>query len=155
MARASGAGCIDSVVKNMTAPIFMVPGLRIHSSMAGLWRFFRLWEPLPNGVVVSSSNEETTMNAIRSTVAFATLAAGVAACSVNDGYYAPRSQATYYPARTTVYSTPAVTYYSTYPSATYYSYDQPSYQKSNVYSSRWDYYRNYQGIHDGPERTGP
>ncbi len=95
------------------------------------------------------------MNAIRSTVALATLAAGVAACSVNDGYYAPRSQATYYPARTTVYSTPAVTYYSTYPSATYYSYDQPSYQKSNVYSSRWDYYRNYQGIHDGPERTGP
>jgi hypothetical protein len=23
-----------------------------------------------------------------------------------------------------------------------------------VYSSRWDYYRNYKGIHDGPERTG-
>ena len=95
------------------------------------------------------------MNAIRSTVAFATLAVGVAACSVNDGYYAPRSQATYYPARTTVYSTPAATYYNTYPAATYYSYDRPSYQKSNVYSSRWDYYRNYQGIHDGPERTGP
>ena len=37
---------------------------------------------------------------------------------------------------------------------TYYTYDQPSFQKSNVYSSRWDYYRNYQGIHDGPERTG-
>jgi hypothetical protein len=95
------------------------------------------------------------MNAIRSTVALATLAVGVAACSVNDGYYAPRSQATYYPARTTYYSTPAATYYSTYPSATYYSYDQPSYQKSNVYSSRADYYRNYQGIHNGPERTGP
>ena len=45
MARASGAGCMESVVKNMTAPIFMVPWLRIQSSMAGLWRFFRLWEP--------------------------------------------------------------------------------------------------------------
>ena len=94
------------------------------------------------------------MKAIGSAVACAMLAAGVAACSVSDGYYAPRSQATYYPARTTVYSTPAATYYS-YPVATYYSYDAPSYQKSNVYASRWDYYRNYQGIHNGPERTGP
>ena len=50
------------------------------------------------------------MNAIRSTVALATLAVGLAACSVNDGYYAPRSQATYYPARTTYYSAPP-TYY--------------------------------------------
>jgi len=131
--------------------------------MAGLWRFFRLWEPSRDDVVVPSSNEETTMNAIRSTVALATLAVGVAACSVNDGYYAPRSQATYYPARTayystpTYYSTPAPTYYTTttYPAATYYSYDQPSYQKSNVYGSYWDYQRNYKGIHDGPERTGP
>jgi hypothetical protein len=140
----------------MTAPIFMVPGLRNHSSMAGLWRFFRLWEPPRDSVVVPSSNEETTMNAIRSTVALATLAVGVAACSVNDGYYAPRSQATYYPARTTTYySYPATTTYYSYPAATYYTYDPPSYQKSNVYSSRWDYYRNYQGIHNGPERTGP
>jgi hypothetical protein len=123
--------------------------------MAGLWRFFTLWEPPRGGVVVASSNEETTMNAIRSTVALATLAVGVAACSVNDGYYAPRSQATYYPARTTYYSAPAYYSTTTYPAATYYSYDQPSYQKSNVYSSRADYYRNYQGIHDGPERTGP
>jgi hypothetical protein len=138
----------------MTAPIFMVPLLRILSPMAGLWRFFRLWEPRRDDVVVPSSNEETTMNAIRSTVALATLAAGVAACSVNDGYYAPRSQATYYPARATYYSAPA-TYYSTAPVATYYNVDPPSYQKSNVYSSRWDYYRNYKGIHDGPERTGP
>lgn len=98
------------------------------------------------------------MKAIGSTVALAMLAVGATACSVSDGYYAPRSQATYYPARTTVYSTPVysapvATYYS-YP-ATYYSYDAPSYQKSNVYASRWDYYRNYQGIHNGPERTGP
>lgn len=104
------------------------------------------------------------MKAIGSAVALAMLAVGVTACSVSDGYYAPRSQATYYPARTTVYSTPVysapvysapvATYYS-YPAATYYAYDAPSYQKSNVYSSRWDYYRNYKGIHDGPERTGP
>jgi hypothetical protein len=95
------------------------------------------------------------MKPIITTIALATLAAGVAACSVNDGYYAPRSQAAYYPASTTVYSTPAGTTYYSQPAATYYSYDQPSYQKSNVYGSRADYYRNYQGIHDGPERTGP
>ena len=52
---------------------------------------------------------------------------------------------TYYPRQQYAYA-PATT--------TYYSYDQPSFQKSNVYSSRWDYYRNYKGIHDGPERTG-
>lgn len=95
------------------------------------------------------------MKAIGSTVALAVLAVGVTACSVSDGYYAPRSQATYYPARTTVYTAPAATTYYSYPAATYYTYDAPSYQKSNVYSSRWDYYRNYKGIHDGPERTGP
>lgn len=95
------------------------------------------------------------MKAIRTIVGLATLAAGVAACSVSDGYYAPRSQATYYPARTTTYySTPATTTYVSYPATTYYQYDPPNVQKSNVYSSRWDYYRNYQGIHDGPERTG-
>jgi len=139
----------------MTAPIFMVFRLRIHLSMAGLWRFLGLWEPPLGVVVVPASNEETTMNAIRTTVALATLAVGVAACSVNDGYYAPRSQATYYPARTAYYSTPAYYTTTTYPAATYYSYDQPSYQKSNVYGSYWDYQRNYQGIHNGPERTGP
>ena len=98
------------------------------------------------------------MKPVLTTIALATLAAGVAACSVSDGYYAPRQQATYYPAypaRTTVYSTPYTTTYYSQPATTYYSYDQPSYQKSNVYGSKWDYYRNYQGIHDGPERTGP
>ena len=95
------------------------------------------------------------MKTIRSIAALAALATGVAACSVNDGYYAPRSQATYYPARTTYYSTPAATTVYSTPAVTYYNADPPSYQKSNVYSSRWDYYRNYQGIHDGPERTGP
>ncbi len=95
------------------------------------------------------------MKPIRTTIVLATLAIGVGACSVNDGYYAPRSQATYYPARTTYYSTPAATTVYSTPATTYYAVDPPSYQKSNVYSSRWDYYRNYKGIHDGPERTGP
>ena len=71
---------------------------------------------------------------------------------MNDGYYAPRSQATYYPGSTTYYSTPTGTAVYTTPASTY---DPPNYQKSNVYASRWDYYRNYQGIHNGPERTGP
>jgi hypothetical protein len=95
------------------------------------------------------------MKPIRTIIALATLASGVAACSVNDGYYAPRSQATYYPATTAYYSTPAGTTVYTTQAPAYYNVDPPNYQKSNVYSSRWDYYRNYQGIHNGPERTGP
>ena len=41
------------------------------------------------------------MKSIRSIATLATLALGVTACSVNDGYYAPRPQATYYPATST------------------------------------------------------
>ena len=93
------------------------------------------------------------MKPIRSTVILATLAVGVAACSVNDGYYAPRSQASY-PATTAYYGTPAGTTVYTTQAPVYYNVDPPNFQKSNVYSSRWDYYRNYQGIHNGPERTG-
>ena len=94
------------------------------------------------------------LKAIRSIAILATLAGGVAACSVSDGSYAPRAQAAAYPATTTYYATPAGTAVTTTPAATYYTYDAPNLQKSNVYSSRGDYYRNYQGIHDGPERTG-
>ena len=95
------------------------------------------------------------MRSIQPIAALAVVALGLGACSVSDGYYAPRSQATYYPASTTYYSTPTgTTVYST-PATTYYAYDPPSYQKSNVYGSYWDYMRNYQGIHNGPERTGP
>jgi hypothetical protein len=119
-----------------------------------LWRFFRPWEPLLDGVVVPPSNEETTMNAIRSTVALAAVAASVAACAVHERTYYPRQQYAYAPATTTYYSAPAATVVATSPAPVYYSYDRPSFQKSNVYSSRWDYYRNYKGIHDGPERTG-
>ncbi len=94
------------------------------------------------------------MKPISAIIVLATAAAAVVGCTAQDGYYAPRSQAAYYPARTAYYSAPATTTTVTYPAATYYTYDQPNLQKSNVYSSRWDYYRNYQGIHDGPERTG-
>lgn len=92
------------------------------------------------------------MRSISSIVALAALAGAVAACA-QETYY-PRygySQATYYPvATTTYYGYPATTYYSA-PA----SYSYPNYTRSNVYASKWDYYRNYQGIHDGPERTGP
>jgi len=93
------------------------------------------------------------MKPVSSILILAALAASVAACSVTDRTYYPRQA--YAPATTTYYSTPAGTaVVATAPAPAYYGYDQPSFQKSNVYSSRADYYRNYQGIHDGPERTG-
>jgi hypothetical protein len=98
-----------------------------------------------------SSQKEFTMRAISSIVALGALA--VAGCSAQPAYY-PRTQATYAPATTTYYNTPAGTTYYNTPAQTYYAPDAPSFQKSNVYSSQSDYYRNYQGIHDGPERTG-
>jgi hypothetical protein len=90
------------------------------------------------------------MKAIRTIVGLATLAAGVAACSYQERTYYPRSQA-YAPAATTYYSAPG-TVVATTPA--YYTYDPPNFQRANVYSSHWDYYRNYKGIHGGPERTG-
>jgi len=97
------------------------------------------------------------------TIATATvLAAAVAGCT-NDTYYprtyAYRSGYTYYP----------TTYYATAPAPRYYAYSDGTYSggryypppaawnygtsSDNYYASRWDYYRNYQGIHGGPERT--
>ena len=93
------------------------------------------------------------MKPVRSIVILAALSASVAACSVQERTYYPRQYA-YAPATTAYYSAPGATVVATTPAPAYYSYDQPSFQKSNVYSSRWDYYRNYKGIHDGPERTG-
>jgi hypothetical protein len=45
MARANGAGCMEPVVKNMTAPIFMARFAPPHMTMAALWRFSPFWEP--------------------------------------------------------------------------------------------------------------
>ena len=95
------------------------------------------------------------MKSVSSIVAITALAGAVAGCAQEYSTTYPRygySQAAYYPATPTYYSYPAPAYYS---APTYYSAPPPSYTKSNVYSSKWDYYRNYQGIHDGPERTGP
>jgi hypothetical protein len=89
------------------------------------------------------------MRSVGSIIALAALAGAVGGCA-QERYY-PRygySQATYYPETTTTYY-PARTYYYSYPA---YSYNYPT--RFNVYSSKWDYYRNYQGIHDGPERPG-
>lgn len=100
------------------------------------------------------------MKSISSFVAIAAVGVALGGCA-SEGYYAPRAQAAYYPASAypataTTYYTPSGTTYYTAPATTaYYTYDPPSYQKSNVYASRSDYYRNYQGIHNGPERTGP
>jgi hypothetical protein len=94
------------------------------------------------------------MKPVSSIVIFAALAGSVAACSVQERTYYPRQQYAYAPATTAYYSAPGATVVATTPAPVYYSYDQPNFQKSNVYSSRWDYYRNYKGIHDGPERTG-
>src|SRR5258708_18115242 len=129
-ARANGPGCMEPSVKNMTAPIFMAAlwPVRGTSGTAG-----RAWW-------LSLHQKEIAMRAIRSIVTLATLAVGVAACSVNDGYYAPRSQAAYYPATTAYYSTPASTAVYTSQAPVYYNVDPPNFQKSNVYSSRCDYY---------------
>ena len=92
------------------------------------------------------------MKPISSIIALAGLAASVAACSVQERTYYPRQA--YAPATTTYYSTPGGTAVTTTTTAPAYYSEGPSFQKANVYSSRADYYRNYQGIHGGPERTG-
>ena len=92
---------------------------------------------------------------LRIALPLAVIGLAAAACSASNGYYAPRGQAAYAPARTTTYATPGGTTVVTTPATAAYTVDPPSYQKSNVYSSRADYERNYQGIHNGPERTGP
>jgi hypothetical protein len=69
------------------------------------------------------------------------LASTLAACA--DPYY-PR----YGYSQSYAYSSgPAVAVTTYYPAPTYYSYPSSSYG----YNSYWDYYRNYRGIHAGPE----
>ena len=93
------------------------------------------------------------MKPVSSIAILAALAASVAACSVQDRTYYPRQA--YTPASSTYYSTPGgAAVVTTTPAPGYYNYDPPNFQRSNVYSSRADYERNYKGIHGGPERTG-
>jgi hypothetical protein len=82
------------------------------------------------------------MKALSCIVAATALAGSASGCAYDyysyprygysQGYYYP-STYSYYPAGYTYYSTP---YY---------------YPRSYAYRSNWDYYRNYQGIHSGPE----
>jgi hypothetical protein len=108
-------------------------------------------------------------------IAGVALVAGLAGCaSYTDRTYAYTAEPAY-PARTTYYytATPTTYYYTSTPARTYaYTSDGGYYangvyhpprsawnygtSSDNYYASRWDYYRNYQGIHGGPERTdGP
>ena len=111
-------------------------------------------------------------------IAATLLATTVVGCSsYSDRTVAYRSDAGYYPAATTYVATttPTTTYYAyTAPAPTtyYHTSDRGYYANGvyhppgaaynygtsgdNYYASRSDYYRNYQGIHGGPERTdGP
>ncbi|WP_421997505.1 hypothetical protein [Reyranella sp.] len=97
------------------------------------------------------------MKPVVSLIILGTAAAAIVGCSATETTYVPRAQTAYVPAQTTYYSTPVGTAAVTTaaPANTYYVAEPPNFQKSNVYSSRWDYYRNYQGSqHGGPERTG-
>jgi hypothetical protein len=91
----------------------------------------------------------------------AVLASAVAGCASESTYsrdYAYRSGYTptgYYYANN-AYPARAPGYYANgvyYPPSTAYPNPAPYSTSDNYYSSRGDYYRNYQGIHGGPERT--
>lgn len=97
------------------------------------------------------------MTYVRSLVVAAALAGAVAGCG--DPYYPNYgySQATYYPS---AYSYPSGYYapssYTYYPSTYSYSSYPPGYY--GYRTSSWDNgyaYRNYNGIHPGPERNFP
>jgi hypothetical protein len=101
------------------------------------------------GFLLSPSNRlEIAMKTLRCLATVAVLASTLAACA--SPYYYNRAgyyQAYGYPTTTTYYNSPGVTVaYTTGPS---YAYAYPSYTTYN--SGGWDYYRNYRGIHPGPE----
>ena len=88
------------------------------------------------------------MRVLRCIAVVAVLGSTLAACA--SPYYYNRygyNQAYGYPSYS-YYSSPGVTVaYTTGPS---YAYAYPSYP-SYSYGGTWDYYRNYRGIHPGPE----
>jgi hypothetical protein len=97
------------------------------------------------------------MKSVICIVAAAALTGALGGCAA-DPYYPGYgySQAAYYP------SGYGYRTYNSYPSYSYpsYGYSYPSYGYSYPssyygYNSTWDYYRNYNGIHPGPERTTP
>ncbi|MDI1286965.1 MAG: hypothetical protein PSV46_21455 [Reyranella sp.] len=103
------------------------------------------------------------MRYVRSIVVATVLTGAGAACSSepysgNQAYRSgPYNQSGYYyanaprpaPARTEGYYANGVYY----PPSTAYPNPAPYATSDNYYASRADYYRNYQGIHGGPERT--
>ncbi len=100
------------------------------------------------------------MRYVRSIVTAAVLVGAVAGCA-QEPYY-PRNQAyrsdVYYPSGNTYAQRSAYSegYYSGgtyYPPASAYPNPNPYATSDNKYASKWDYYRNYQGIHGGPERN--
>ncbi|MBV8191544.1 MAG: hypothetical protein JOY64_28800 [Alphaproteobacteria bacterium] len=101
------------------------------------------------------------MKALSCIVAATALAGSVSGCAY-DYYSYPRygySQGYSYPSSYSYYSYPSYSY--SYPRYGYaqpyygssYAYSYPSYPRSSYYGSYWDYQRNYQGIHSGPEMS--
>ena len=90
------------------------------------------------------------MRVLTCIAAAAVLASTLAACA--DPYYYSRpsygyAYQTYSAPGMTVTYTTGPSYAYSYPSGYAYSYPSSSYG----YSGQWDYYRNYRGIHPGPE----
>jgi hypothetical protein len=96
--------------------------------------------------------KETAMRSVIYIAATAALAGAVAGCA--DPYY-PRygySQGYYYPSSTRYYQQPAYAYPPAYTYAPAYTYQTAyAYPSGYGYRSSGDYYRNYKGIHPGPE----
>jgi hypothetical protein len=88
---------------------------------------------------------EIAMRALTCVAAVAVLAGTLAACA--DPYYYSRYPSYGYAYQS--YSSPGMTVtYTTGPS---YAYSYPSGYSYGYNSAGWDYYRNYHGIHPGPE----
>jgi hypothetical protein len=93
------------------------------------------------------------MKAVSCIVAATALAGSVSGCAY-DYYSYPRygyQQGYYYPSSYS-YSYPSYGYSQPYYGPSY-AYSYPTYPRSSYYSSYWDYQRNYQGIHAGPEMS--
>jgi len=101
--------------------------------------------------VIAQDRLEIAMRALSCVAAVAVLAGTLAACA--SPYYSgyPRYGYAYQS-----YSSPGMTV--TYTTGPAYAYSYPSYSSypgytypSTYNSAGWDYYRNYHGIHPGPE----
>jgi hypothetical protein len=88
---------------------------------------------------------EIAMRAVTWIVAAAVLAGTLAGCA--DPYYGRYGYSQSY-----AYSTSPAVAVAYYPTTSYTTYPAYTYPTGYTYNSaRWDYYRNYNGIHPGPE----